>query len=602
MRFQAAALSALFLESAASYDFSDMAKSILPAQKLAKRENTTDIPLPINVEASQYWDGADGPWSSFPLQVGTPAQDIRVFVSTNGYTTWTVKPLGCQGMAGSISGCEESRGEFFLTNTSLTWVPNSIFQLGLPNEMALGLDDEANYGFDTVTLGWQGSGGPSVQHSTIANMGYYQFWLGTFGLNPQPANFTTYTDPQPSFMTQLKRNNTIPSLSWGYTAGNQYLYGSLVLGGYDQSKFEPTNLTMPFGADVSRDLLVGVQSIKTGNAGLSNSSDAFYALIDSTVAYLYLPESVCTAFENAFGLVYDEYYQYYLVNDTMHTSLLALNKSVTFTLGQSTSGGQTTEITLPYAAFDLEIAFPYVANSTRYFPLKRAANDTQYTLGRTFLQEAYVVADYERRNFTVAPCVWEQNSASEIRTIFSPDSKFSFGGKSSGISGGAIAGIVIGVLAIIAILAGALWFMRRKKQQKKYAAVELEAKSLAAAQTPSGPSSPMKEDPHAGVNTPTGGELDGSRQVHEIAGPSKPNAAEMDAPWRGELDAAGGHHEFYGKLPQNTFEMEGNNEPIFEMDATATQLHELEPDTRRQSWDSGDDRGDEKRYLQMQGY
>ncbi|KAH0275608.1 acid protease, partial [Aureobasidium melanogenum] len=327
-------------------------------------------------------------------------------------------------------------------------------------------------------------------------------------------------------------------------------------------------------------------------------------LIDSTVAYLYLPEVICRAFEQNFGLVWNDYYQYYLVNETLHKQLLADDTEVTFTLGQSTSGGQTINITLPYPAFDLELAFPYVANSTRYFPLKRAANDTQYTLGRTFLQEAYVVADYERRNFTVAPCVWQQNAASEIRTIFSPDSEFSLdgNGKSSGISGGAIAGIVIGVVAVIAILAAALWYMRRKKQQKKYAAVELEAKSFAAAQTPSGPSSPIKEDPHAGVNTPTGGELDSSRQIHEIAGASKPNAAEMDAPWRGELDAAGGHHEFYGKLPQNTFEMEGNNEPIFEMDATATQLHELEPDTRRQSWDSGDDRGDEKRYLQMQGY
>ncbi|KAG9538148.1 acid protease, partial [Aureobasidium melanogenum] len=486
MRFHAAALSALLLESAASYEFSDMAKSILPAKTLAKRANTTDIPLPINVEASQYWDGADGPWSSFPLQVGTAAQDIRVFISTNGYTTWTVRPLGCGGEASSISGCEESRGEFFLTNESLTWVPNSIFQLGLPNEMALGLDDEANYGFDTVTLGWQGSGGPSVQHSTIANMAYYEFWLGTFGLNPQPANFTTYTDPQPSFMTQLKKNNTIPSLSWGYTAGNQYrysgVYGSLVLGGYDQSKFEPTNLTIPFGSDVSRDLLVGVQAITTSDdIELSESSQSFYALIDSTVAYLYLPEVICTAFEENFGLVWNDYYQYYLVDDDLHKKLLADNTEVTFTLGQSTSGGQTINITLPYSAFDLELAFPYVANSTRYFPLKRAANDTQYTLGRTFLQEAYVVADYERRNFTVAPCVWQQNAASEIRTIFSPDSKFSFDGndKSSGISGGAIAGIVIGVIAVIAILAAALWYMRRKKQQKKYAAVELEAKSFA---------------------------------------------------------------------------------------------------------------------------
>jgi len=62
MRFQTAALGALFLESAASYDFSGMAELISPTRALEKRENKTDIPLPINVEASQYWDGADGPW------------------------------------------------------------------------------------------------------------------------------------------------------------------------------------------------------------------------------------------------------------------------------------------------------------------------------------------------------------------------------------------------------------------------------------------------------------------------------------------------------------------------------------------------------------
>lgn len=149
-------------------------------------------------------------------------------VSTNGYTTWTIGTKGCSTL--SLNDCEESRGEYFLTNQSLTWTPNSIFQLGLQHEMDLGwyTNDEANYGFDTVTLGWQGSGLPTVQHSTIANMASLISWLGVFGINPMPANFSTYTDPQPSFMTQLKKNDTIPSLSWGYTAGNQYRMLSLL--------------------------------------------------------------------------------------------------------------------------------------------------------------------------------------------------------------------------------------------------------------------------------------------------------------------------------------------------------------------------------------
>lgn len=38
--------------------------------------------------------------------------------------------------------------------------------------------------------------------------------------------------------------------------------------------------------------------------------------------------------------------------------------------------------------------------------------------------------------------------------------------KSSKLSGGAIAGIVIGAVAVIAVLIGAYWFLRRKKQSK----------------------------------------------------------------------------------------------------------------------------------------
>jgi hypothetical protein len=78
------------------------------------------------------------------------------------------------------------------------------------------------------------------------------------------------------------------------------------------------------------------------------------------------------------------------VNDTIHSSLQSLNPSVTFKLGNTISEGPTIEIKLPYNAFDLQASWPIYPNATNYFPLRRAANDTQYIIGRTFLQEAFV--------------------------------------------------------------------------------------------------------------------------------------------------------------------------------------------------------------------
>jgi hypothetical protein len=50
-----------------------------------------------------------------------------------------------------------------------------------------------------------------------------QVFSGIFGLNPQPVNFTSLGNfSSPSFLTTLKDEGTIPSLSWSYTAGAKY--------------------------------------------------------------------------------------------------------------------------------------------------------------------------------------------------------------------------------------------------------------------------------------------------------------------------------------------------------------------------------------------
>jgi len=106
------------------------------------------------------------------------------------------------------------------------------------------------------------------------------------------------------------------------------------------------------------------------------------------VPEIWLPIEACTMFENSFGLLHDSTTDRYLVNDTIHSRLRTLNPTLTFQLGNEVYGGESINIILPYAAFDLQANYPIYPNATNYFPLRRAANESQYVIGRTFLQES----------------------------------------------------------------------------------------------------------------------------------------------------------------------------------------------------------------------
>lgn len=173
--------------------------------------------------------------------------------------------------------------------------------------------------------------------------------------------------------------------------GLKKVLGSLTLGGYDQSRFAPNTHSFPLATDDDRDLRVGVQSIGYTNQNGTTGSllpEGIIAYVDSTVPYIYLPLEACEAFEKAFNLEYDATMELYPVSSSLHADLKTQNASITFSLGDDTNGGETINITLPYDSFDLTAKSPVVDDNTLFFPLKRAVNEAQYTLGRTFLQEA----------------------------------------------------------------------------------------------------------------------------------------------------------------------------------------------------------------------
>lgn len=163
----------------------------------------------------------------------------------------------------------------------------------------------------------------------------------------------------------------------------------MILSGYDTSRFTENSVSFTMADDLTRDLVVVLQSISySGTTSAVLLSDAIHIYIDSTDPNLWLPDSVCDAFEDAFGLSLDDTSGLYLVNETQHALLLNSDAEVSFRLSDVTEGGDAVTIVLPYSAFDLTAEYPLVDNTSYYFPLKRAENETQYTLGRVFLQEA----------------------------------------------------------------------------------------------------------------------------------------------------------------------------------------------------------------------
>ncbi|KAL9119793.1 MAG: hypothetical protein Q9187_003656, partial [Circinaria calcarea] len=351
-------------------------------------------------------DGDDGLWSSFALRVGTPEQVVRVLISTAGQATWVVIPLGCQGS--TVSNCDQSRGGLFHYTESESWNSTGYYSLGL--ELNLGYNVSGLYGHDKLALGF--SGAAPLESQMIAGIAdEYYYYVGMFGLGQQPTNLSDYKNPQPSFLATLKTRNMIPSLSWSYTAGAHYqlkgVFGSLTFGGYDLSRFVPNNVPFFLAPDISRDLVVGLQSISlTSSAGstIPLLPSPIFTFIDSTIPWIYLPLEACRAFEEELGLALDNLTKLYLISDDLHDNLTANGYNFTFQIGGLLSGGPTVDIVLPYAAFNLMANPPFEERPMRYFPLQQAKYESQYTLGRTFLQEAHKwrSAQVERRKGAAA--------------------------------------------------------------------------------------------------------------------------------------------------------------------------------------------------------
>lgn len=422
------------------------------------------------------------------MNVGTPGQDFRVLASTQAGVAYVIVPEGC--LDGDGADCPNQRGievfssaqsPGFQANASSSW--SAIGQYSVNMEQKLNISTDGFYGYDKISLGPAAdSRSLSLDKQVVAGVADFGYYMGHIPLGIPDQSFSSLSTPIESFIHQLRKQSKIPSLSFAYTAGAKYrlktVFGSLILGGYDSTRFKPNAnpFSFSFSTDPSRLLTVGVESIMATNTlkgTFSLSSGAHFSLIDSTVPHLWLPRQICDNFEQAFGLTYDPQTDLYVINSTMYAQLKAKNPTITIKLVNSleNTSSNYTNIVLPYAAFDLQASYPWYSNATNYFPIRRAANDTQYVLGRTLLQEAYLIVDYERANFSISQAVFpDPLPAANIVTI-TPGSNSTSNQQtttsSSSLGTAAIAGIAAGGAALLLIIGLAFFFFHRKRSSKK---------------------------------------------------------------------------------------------------------------------------------------
>jgi hypothetical protein len=197
-----------------------------------------------------------------------------------------------------------------------------------------------------------------------------------------------------------------------------------------------------------------------------------YALIDFAEPQMWLPVSACDAFAMAFNLTYDNSTNLYLVDPATRARLLQQNPTITFGLGTTVNPAERVNIQLPYRAFDQQATYPIYPNATNYFPIRRATNVTQYTIGRTFFQEAYVRIDYERGNFSVHQALFPQtNDKQNIVPVLSPE----YSGaamkvakhNTEALSRSVIAGISVSLAIMTVLLFCVCFWMTRRRNARK---------------------------------------------------------------------------------------------------------------------------------------
>ncbi|KAF9770468.1 hypothetical protein IL306_011995 [Fusarium sp. DS 682] len=279
---------------------------------------------------------------------------------------------------------------------------------------------------------------------------------------------------------------------------------SLTLGGVETPRFQKhdTVFTLSQEDNSERPMVRGIQITPAEGQDvpadwvsqqplLSQWNSSFFAIIDSSTPYLWLPDEVCDQFAQSFNLTYNSTFELYTISDSQYR---AYTNDETFDLtfvlssfddndnfGNPYDVPGIVNITIPLRAFVGLLQYPFMPDTIQYgdpaipyFMLRKAKNSASYVLGRSFLQESYLITKYDEGVFSIHQALFpdEPSTNSELAAIEQSDNSPyppPYAEDENGLSDGQVIGIGVGVgLGVFFVCAAALfvWLYFRRKRKR----------------------------------------------------------------------------------------------------------------------------------------
>jgi hypothetical protein len=313
------------------------------------------------------------------------------------------------------------------------------------------------------------------------------------------------------FLNRAYQTGNIPSVSYGLHVGSVWppIPGSLILGGYDRSRC----ISPPIASD--HDFLLTELSLEVTSGGWTfldspeldsnhllrsgiTSNNSLTVTPNPGVPYMYLPESTCSTIASFLPVAFDQKIGYYIWNTTDPAFKNIMSSPSALKFSFSTASG-IQNISVPFALLNLTLDYPLASTPTQYFPCApyTPPDDSAYPLGRAFLQAVFLGQNGQTQKTFLAQAPGPGMRAEAVTTLAStdtgltamanppywnltwtdylkalPNDKAPSAADTSGaggLSGGAIAGIVVGVVGGLGLcaIAAFIWLRRHRSNKRQ---------------------------------------------------------------------------------------------------------------------------------------